>query len=165
MPVLVSALSFVGLSLRLLCSWFYIFLPSVLRWRDKDDGGAAPRLCVVPLLFSPLSFFFILSLPFSLFPQFFSLPCPSWLFVLPSSGSPLTLVFPRFFQSLRLGFLCPPFFSVFLLPHSLILSGLIARECQASLRLKRLWAFTPETVPKEEGDESLLRTTPFVWRE
>jgi hypothetical protein len=30
---------------------FYILSPSVLRWRDKDDGGADPRLCVVPLLF------------------------------------------------------------------------------------------------------------------
>jgi hypothetical protein len=43
-------------------------------------------------------------------------------------------------------------------PRSLILSGFIARECQASLQLKRLWAFTPETVAEEEGDESLLKT-------
>jgi len=53
---------------RLLCSWFYILSPSVLRWRDKDDGGVDPRLCVVPLLFSPSlfrCFFFLCYSPFS----------------------------------------------------------------------------------------------------
>ena len=49
---------------------FYILSPSVLRWRDKDDGGADPRLCVVPLLFLSFSvslffFFFVLLVPFS----------------------------------------------------------------------------------------------------
>lgn len=41
---------------RILCSWFYILSTSVLRWWDKDDGGADPRLCVLPLLFSPSLF-------------------------------------------------------------------------------------------------------------
>jgi len=49
-------------------------------------------------------------LPLFLFSPFFSLPCPSWLFLLPGSGSPLLSVFPRFFQSLRLAFSGPQFF-------------------------------------------------------
>ena len=44
-------------------------------------------------------------LPLFLFSPFFSLPCPSWLFLLPGSGSPLLSVFPRFFQSLGSVFL------------------------------------------------------------
>jgi len=50
-------------------------------------------------------------------------------------------------------------------PGSLILSGFIAKEYKASLWFKRLWAFTSETVPREEGDESLLKTILFVWWE
>jgi hypothetical protein len=38
---------------------------------------------------------------------------------------------------------------VHFLPASLFLSGFIAKECQASLRLKRLQAFNPEPVPDE----------------
>ena len=98
-PVLVSALSFDGLSLRLLCSWFQILSPSVLRWRNKDDGGAAPRLCVVPLLFSPLSFFRSQS------------PASSASFLLPSFWeSPLfvTLFFIIFLSLFLLWFFCVP---------------------------------------------------------
>jgi len=92
MPVLVSALSSASvfsLNLHLLCSWFYILSPSVLRWRDKDDGGADPRLCVVPLLFSPslfLCFFFFLCYSFCLrscFPLFL---WPSLAFIKPENG-------------------------------------------------------------------------------
>ena len=56
MSVLVSVLSSAGLSLHLICSSFHILSPSVLRWRDKDNGGANSGLCVVPLLFSPSLF-------------------------------------------------------------------------------------------------------------
>jgi len=65
---------------RLLCSWFYILSTSVLRWRDKDDGGADPRLCVLPLLFSPSLFrcFFSCVIPPSLW--------PSLAFIKPENG-------------------------------------------------------------------------------
>jgi len=97
MPVLVSALSFAGLSLHLLCSWFYIFSPLVLSWRDKDDGGAAPRLCVIPLLFSPLNFF---SFPVSssLFPQFLVFFAFRGFFFSPVLGLLFSL-FPQFLVS------------------------------------------------------------------
>ena len=65
---------------------FYILSPSVLRWWDKDDGGADPRLCVVPLLFLSfsVSLFFFLCYSFSVppvcFTCFFSVQLCEFLF-------------------------------------------------------------------------------------
>ena len=92
---------------------------------------------IAALLFSLSLCVLFLSLDLcSVFPLFFS---PVSGFSSGFSFSFFPSVFPSFFLPCRMAFSCPQCFFFFSCPlRSLIFSGFIARECQASLQLKRL---------------------------
>jgi len=160
-------------------SGYLAYYPGSLRWRNEDDGNAGGsfflfaggdqedgdvNVGILGFLLAFISVFALYTVFFvSVFWVSFFFASPGFFFSF-SLSQPLgsALFFPV------LGFFFPPVLLFFSPPRSLIFYGFIARECQASLQLKRLqshYCRNRSCGRRRRRRCWFLETAPFVWWE